>query len=159
MIYRRANQEDYNEIFLMGYDVWSDGLIEDEYLKNCNESEKYSQGEWWILQVAGVIVSSLIVYELKQHWMGIGSLATTLNARNNGCATSLLTSVVKALTAAAAGQPIFLYSDINPNFYKKIGFNQIPAKFQRYRSSVGMYFVSGDKNLVFQDTFEAPTYF
>jgi len=151
MISRKAKEIEYQDIFLMGQDVWSDNMNETEYLETCFKSEKYKKGQWWILEDNGHIVSSLIVYKFKDQSYGIGSIATCIHERKKGYGSKLLTDVMEFYKTF--GQRIFLYSDIDPSFYKRVGFMNLPEKYQKYKESVCMCFGEYD------DLFEPPEYF
>ncbi|EQC43881.1 GNAT family N-acetyltransferase [Bacteriovorax sp. Seq25_V] len=151
MISRKAKEIEYQSIFLMGQDVWSDNMSETEYLETCFKSEKYKKGQWWILEDNGHIVSSLIVYKFKDQSFGIGSIATCPYERKKGYGSKLLTDVIGVYKIS--GHPIFLYSDIDAPFYERFGFMTLPEKYQKYRKSVCMCFGEYD------DSFEPPAYF
>ncbi|WP_157843165.1 hypothetical protein [Bacillus sp. FJAT-42315] len=39
-IIREATNEDMNEVYMMGYDVWGDDMPSEEYVTMCQESSK-----------------------------------------------------------------------------------------------------------------------
>ena len=125
---RQANHEDLEEIYLMGSDAWSEGVSIASYLDGCRNSAKYRQGKWHVLSVNGKLVASLITYEncfrLPEGFHGVGSVATSIDARRCGYASALIRAVASELEdAGSAG--IFLFSDIDPNFYQALGFEVI----------------------------------
>lgn len=143
--------EDLDAIYAMGYDVWGEGNSYADYLEGCRTSSKYQTGTWYVLIVDGEQVSSCILYQLSTNVIGIGSLATKYDKRGRGFGTFLL----KKILSANIGRVSFLWSDINPNFYKKIGFVLIDSKLQPYDDSKLMYYPS---NAVIDHT-NLPTYF
>ena len=44
MIVRLAEKSDMNSVYMMGFDVWSEGETEKEYLDGCEDSLKYANG-------------------------------------------------------------------------------------------------------------------
>jgi predicted acetyltransferase len=128
LIVRQANLEDLEEIFLMGSDAWNEGSSIESYLDGCWNSAKYRAGKWYVLSLNDKLVSSLIVYEscfdLAEGFHGIGSVATDIDSRRCGYASNLVSAVSSELKdAGSAG--IFLFSDVNPDFYKALGFEII----------------------------------
>jgi len=125
---RTPFMSEMNSIYMMGFDVWSDGESVDDYLKGCNSSNKYKQGQWYCLERKNEVVSSLISYDncfgLAEKYYGLGSVATQPSQRGKGYASSLIQQYVDLLNAdSAAG--VFLFSDINPSIYAKLGFNLV----------------------------------
>lgn len=125
---RQANHEDLEEIYLMGRDAWSEGASIESYLDGCRNSVKYRQGKWYVLSINGKLVASLITYQycfdLPDGFHGVGSVATSIDARRCGYASILVRAVSSELEdAGSAG--IFLFSDIDPVFYQALGFEVI----------------------------------
>ncbi len=131
MIIRKAKKEDLDDIYMMGFDAWSNGASKSEYLKECRESKKYEKGTWYVLDHNDQVVSSLIVYKnefnLPESCIGIGSVATSKSYRNNGYAATLVTEVSKIFKGLGA-EGVYLFSDIEPEYYKKLGYEFITAK-------------------------------
>lgn len=86
----------------------------------------------------GNLVSSLIVYELNPNQYGIGSIATPLDLRNKGYASSLISDVIHIIENKSPDGIIFLYSDIEPEFYERFNFIRMPALTQRYKTTTCM---------------------
>ncbi len=156
---RLAASRDHNTIFLMGFDVWSENLSEEEYLLSCRESKKYQSGTWYVLEKEGEIVSSLIVYSLESDNYGIGSIATSPIHRNQGFASELIRDVIQQLETKKNSTSVFLYSDIDSNFYRKFDFIELPKEFQRYTSSKCMIRPSSNISLVESKSINVPNYF
>jgi predicted N-acetyltransferase YhbS len=134
---REANAKDMTAIYSMGFDAWSNGESKAKYLDQCQASEKYARGLWYVLEVDGVVLSSLIVYRQSSLTAGIGSLATSVDARKRGYASILVSEVLKILEKAGITST-FLYSDIEHRFYEKFDFKSVPQKYQKYKNSVCM---------------------
>lgn len=125
---RRTTTKELDTIYLMGFDSWGNGETVDKYLARCYTSPKYKIGKWFVLEKRGTIVASLIVYKdtlnLAANCFGIGSLTTAKNHRNKGYA-SLLVSQVCQILQSEKGIAVYLFSDIGPDFYQRLGFEQV----------------------------------
>jgi len=90
---RKANKSELDLVYMMGFDVWGDGSAQAEYLTECRDSEKYKKRLWCVYEKNHKPVSSLIVYEryfdLPEQCIGIGSVATCVEKRKNGYASTL----------------------------------------------------------------------
>lgn len=122
----------------MGVDAWAEGSSEHKFLEACYASPKYRQGSWYVLAEGAQLLSSLIMYSLGDHCVGIGSIATPPALRGKGFASTLVQQLVREMEASDPDAIFFLYSDIRPEFYEKLGFTQLPRAAQRYRTSVCM---------------------
>lgn len=115
-----------DRLYMMGYDVWGDGDDEATHLHDCRTSEKYAAGEWFVWDEAGQAVASLIVfknrYQLASGCYGIGSVATAPDQRGQGYASALIKAVVEWLAERDQARAVYLHSDIEPAFYRRLGF-------------------------------------
>lgn len=150
---RTACRHELDIIYLMGFDVWGEGLSRDEYLAGCQSSKKYQSGAWYVLVVDEKPVSSLIVYSdlfgLGQGCFGIGSLATDPAMRGKGFGSQLLRGVTEMLLNAPNTVATFLHADIGHHYYERLGYRRIPG------GEDCMYFSLGLSRYVG----EPPTYF
>lgn len=154
---RKANQNELDEIFMMGFDVWAEGS-EADYLVECRTSPKYARGEWYVLEDEnGALISSLIVYKLGPDQYGLGSIATPKALRKHGYASKIISDVLEQIEKKSPTATIFLYSDIRPEFYKRFSFNRIPQIAQRYKTTTCM--VRGKNVGKFLDKMDTPEYF
>jgi predicted N-acetyltransferase YhbS len=126
---RKSEAHELDLIYSMGFDVWGDSLSLEEYLTGCRNSEKYLSGTWYVLVENDQIVSSLIVYsgmfDLKEGSFGIGSVATPLELRHKGYASRLVNLVKVELFGNQDCKALYLHSDIEHQFYIKLGFVSI----------------------------------
>lgn len=159
MLVRDATEKDLESIFMMGFDVWSDGSTSQEYLDSCFNSEKYKRGQWKVLTDGQRLLSSLIIYPLNKSWFGIGSIATPVKLRNQGWGSKITLEVSKQLESSARTQAIFLFADIKPEFYRNLEFVPLPSEFQEYQSSTCMLRSTDPKNIWSADGFQPPKYF
>lgn len=135
---RRALPSEFNDVYMMGFDAWSGGKPENEYLDACKSSSKYKTGTWYVLEnEEGMLCASLITYALSPQVQGIGSISTPAKLRRQGFASSL-TSIVVSILEAEGTALIFLWSDIDPTFYIKLGFEALPLSQQPDPKSVCM---------------------
>ncbi|MFD6211426.1 GNAT family N-acetyltransferase, partial [Peribacillus sp. NPDC060253] len=100
---REATDKDMEVVYMMGYDVWGDNMLSQEYVTMCQGSSKYKKGKWYVLEETDTkeLLSSLIVYELNLSEdllvRGIGSIATPLHLRQKGYASILIEEVINKL--------------------------------------------------------------
>ena len=158
--FRKAKENDLDSIYLMGEDVWGEGLPTHQYLDSCRSSKKYARGQWYILENEnGVLLSSLITYALAPQIMGMGSIATHLNLRKQGYASQLILQVIDSFKLTDESIHWFLYADISPQFYEKFGFQALPAKYQNHGESVCMIKSQCVDALLLNPEFAPPSYF
>ncbi|MEL0608835.1 GNAT family N-acetyltransferase [Vibrio echinoideorum] len=123
---RKAELHELDTIYTMGFDVWGDGLSFDDYLTACRNSEKYLSGTWYVLVAKDSVVSSLIVYRdmfgLAKGCCGIGSVATPQKLRHKGYASELINLIRTELFTRHNCKALYLHSDIEHQFYNKLGF-------------------------------------
>ncbi len=165
-----------NEIFMMGYDVWSDGLDEKEYLLICHNSEKYKSGQFKVLvknsknkmladsidvnlAQTSHLMASLIVYKFDDITFGIGSIAVSVPLRGCGYGSTILKMVVDKLMFESKDCIIFLYSDIDKFFYEKLGFAELPSEFQNHKTTTCMFKSNIQQRKIFKSGFKPPEYF
>lgn len=111
---------------MMGFDVWGDGDTQAEHLHACRTSAKYQAGDWFVWELAGEPVASLLVlqdrYQLPPGCVGLAAIATEPAYRRRGFASALIEAVVDHLSQQNGIQAVFLHSDIDPDFYRPLGF-------------------------------------
>ena len=155
---RKAKQSEMNSIYMMGFDAWADGNSKEVYLNQCKDTPKYKQGNWYVLENNETILSSLIIYEkgfnLFDGSAGMGSIATNPTQRKKGYAAQLI-NLVCDIYKQKSYRGMYLFSDINPEYYQKLGFDFITIK-QPYKSTSCM--VKALKNIEELKS-HAPTYF
>ncbi|MEZ8699289.1 GNAT family N-acetyltransferase [Vibrio lentus] len=129
MYLRLAEPDELDIVYLMGFDVWGDGLSLDEYLSCCRSNGKYSKGTWYVLVEKEQVVSALIVYSgtfgLQKGFFGVGSIATHPQLRHKGYASKLIHLVKRELFASKHCKALYLHSDIDQQFYHRLGFVSI----------------------------------
>ena len=136
--FREAVESDFCQIYMMGFDVWSIGSSQAEYLEGCRTSPKYKKGKWFVLSKGDDLLSSLIAYDFGKEIAGIGSIATSENIRKQGYASKLISEVILHLEEQRGITTLFLYADISPAFYERFGFVRLPQNSQKYPNSICM---------------------
>ncbi|SHI68897.1 GNAT family N-acetyltransferase [Desulfosporosinus lacus] len=139
MIFRQALPQEINFIFSEGYKEWSKNRTFEQYCIDNAKEDVY--GTRYVIDDNNEIVSSLIILKLKdivgKRAYGIGSVLTPKIHAGKGYATELLKNCI---LKEKEDSFIFLFSDINPEFYKRFNFKILPLKFQRYEKSVCMVY-------------------
>ena len=156
---REARDADMISVYMMGYDAWGDGNPPPMYLEQCAASTKYKKGRWYVLaDNRDNAVSSLLVHKLADTVAGIGSIATPPELRNRGLATRLILDVLESLNQTGV-EIVYLFSDISPEFYGRLGFTSLPKEFQRYQESTCMVWGRPVAEVTRTPGYSAPTYF
>lgn len=114
-------------------DVWSMGLSPEEHLRRRLTSPKHQSARWYVGCLDGQVVTSLGAYplELRIHGhvlpsVAIGSVHTLPAFRGRGLAPRLL-DWVHAFLQARGTRATLLYSDIEPEFYARLGYRRCPC--------------------------------
>ena len=144
MTLRTADTHELDDIYLMGFDVWGGSASVDEYLACCNKSNKYQKGTWYVLIEHQKILSSLIVYQgvfgLEDGSCGLGSVATPPELRGKGYASKLINMIKNELLLNQNNMVLFLHSDIDKTFYRRLGFAAIEGSECMYCTTDGRVF-------------------
>lgn len=139
MYLRTAHTHELDDIYLKGFDVWGSQLSVDEYLACCYNNGKYQKGTWYVLIEQEQIVSSLIVYQrefgLLEGSRGLGSIVTPPELRGKGYASKLINLVKDELFQDQNSKALFLHSDIDKEFYRRLGFTAIEGSDCMYSTS------------------------
>lgn len=144
MIFRQALSQERDIIFSEGYKEWPKNRTFEQY---CNDNAKEdAYGTRYVAEVNSEIASSLILLKLAdilgKSVYGIGSVLTPKIHTGKGYATELIKNCIQRKDKEASY--IFLFSDINPDFYKRFSFRVLPSEFQKYEKSVCMVYCSED---------------
>lgn len=161
MDFRLAGPADLEQIFMMGFDVWSEGADQETYLATCRSSPKYARGQWYVLDQEQAPVSALIVYSIDEEHsvFGLGSIATRVPSRKQGYARKLIAAVMAHICEASPEAKFFLYSDIAPEFYARLGFIKLPKALQLYADTECMICPAAALTLLEAKQFSVPKYF
>lgn len=115
------------------HDVWSRGLPLDEHVRRRLAAPIHQRARWYVGCVDGRVVTSLGAYRIEFHvnsrvvsGMAIGSVHTLGEFRGQGLAPRLL-QWVEAHEQAGGVRISMLYSDIDPEFYARLGYRLCPS--------------------------------
>jgi len=135
--FREANANEIQNILEEGYKEWPKGRTLEKYIEDNKSEDAY--GTRFVLSEGSDIMCSLIQLELKPiknyKVYGFGSILTSARNRNKGFAKKL---ILLCLGMMNEEDIVFLYSDIDPHFYEKLGFVKLPRTLQHTEKSICM---------------------
>lgn len=144
MEFRKMNELEKDIVYKMGYEEWGSNQSLDKFYKE-NEEEERKGTRYVLLNDDGIVVSSLLLIETNPHHehfsfpaYGIGSVVTEKKHRNQGYAKIMISNCLLHIKNVENNSIFFLYSDISPSYYRKLGFKELNDKQQRYKNSVCM---------------------
>lgn len=128
-----ASVEDLPTIYGAVHDVWPHDPDLDEHIRQRLASAKHQFARWYMLTEGGELKSSLGMFP-TQFWVkgdvkegfGIGSVHTPPAQRGNGYCSQMMKLVLDELAKEGRGIGV-LYSDIAPEFYRRLGFHICPG--------------------------------
>ena len=128
------------------YDVWSSGFSLEEHLGRRLSSVQHNRAEWFVGTLQGEVVTSLGCFGLQfkvngrtQQGIAIGSVHTLAKYRGRGFAPQLI-EWVEAFQREAGATISLLYSDIDPEYYQRLGYQLCPA----WEGRVDLQEIDGD---------------
>lgn len=138
MIFRKAKQNEIEQLFQEGYQVWSKNRTFEQYCEDNSKEDAY--GTRYVIEENGEVVCSLILLYLKsikgRKVYGIGSVLTSETQKKKGYATELLKHTL--LQNVEEGAMVFLYSEVAPSFYERFRFRVLPKDLQKETESICM---------------------
>lgn len=124
-----ASPAERRAAFANMHDVWSRGLPLEEHLAWLENSISHARAQYFVGVRSGQVVCALGAYPLQfivdgaaVTAMAIGSVHTRPDQRGQGLAPALLRWVHERQRATAGVRASVLYSDINPAFYERLGY-------------------------------------
>lgn len=136
---RPAYETEKEEILKEGYKHFPKNRSLEEYISDNLQEDNF--GTRYVLVNNDLILSSLIVLKLKNIFnvpvWGLGSIVTHGEMTGKGYATSLIKKCIESIEEKE-DVFIFLYSDIRPDFYQRLGFKLLPDKLQKNKKSICM---------------------
>ena len=115
------------------YDVWSGGFSLEEHLERRVSSVQHNRAEWFVGSLQGEVVTSLGCFGMQfkvngqtQQGISIGSVHTLVKYRGRGFAPQLI-EWVEVFHRKAGATISLLYSDIDPGYYQRLGYQLCPA--------------------------------
>lgn len=144
MTIREATAHERMVLFREAYKVWSKKRTFEQYCADNGKEDAY--GTRYVMEQDGKILTSLILLRLKEIWgcqvYGFGSVLTLSEHRGKGYATALLKHCIEMIRNEKS--IVFLYSEINPVFYERLGFRALPPHLQHKGTAVCMVLCSED---------------
>ncbi len=136
----RASQDELIAAHKNVFDIWSGGRSLEEHLRHRLTSPMSARASWFVGCVEGRVVTSLGCYPLRFFLRGrevagiaIGSVYTIREFRGRGFAPQLLNWVEQHEAARQAALSV-LYSDIEPIYYARLGYQLCPS-FEGWREA------------------------
>ena len=144
MIFRQSKQEEIDQLFREGYQVWSRNRTFEQY--STDNSKEGAYGTRYVVEDNGEAVSSLILLNLQsikgKKVYGIGSVLTPPIYKQKGYATELLKNCIEQINDDDA--LTFLYSEVHPSFYERFNFRVLPPYLQKDADSFCMVLCDDD---------------
>ena len=125
---KKASLEEKTTLFAMVHTIWPHHNNKIEHTRLRLESIQHRKANWYVGLIDNEVATGLGVYkttiQLEQETRKlamIGAVYTDVGFRKQGLAAKLITEVIE--TIQAQGYELFmLYSDIDPAYYEKLGF-------------------------------------
>lgn len=133
LVFQLADAAQREQSFHNTHDVWSRGMSLADHVALRLRSPLHNRAEIFVGCLDDRVVTALARHPLefqlrgrKLMGFGIGSVHTMASYRRRGFAADLL-AWVEGYCAGRGDQLAVLYSDINPDFYARLGYRQSPA--------------------------------
>lgn len=115
------------------FDIWSKGRSLEDHVRHRLNSPTHSRAEWFVGTVDGRVVTSLAAHPVQFRigaetlsGIAIGSVYTTKDVRGLGFAPRLINWVEDYKRRQGTDLSV-LYSDINPDYYARMGYALCPS--------------------------------
>ena len=125
-----ANQDQKLAAYRNVHEFWNGGRTLEEHLQWRLASPQHNRAKWCVGCIDGEVVASLGCYPMQLHWDGqqvagifIGAVHTLPSFRGHGYAPQLL-AWVEAQESQQGVRVSGLFSDIDPNYYGRLGYEQ-----------------------------------
>jgi predicted acetyltransferase len=149
-VLRTILEHEKEEVYKMEYKEWGKGQSFLSYIKDCREDDK--RGERYVYtNEKGTIVSSFVLFPLHRlsktlhHSVyGIAFVLTKSKHRNKGYAKKMINECIFSIKKQEKEASFLLHSEVNPMFYEKMNFRDLPYYLQKDESNVSMVFCSDE---------------
>ena len=128
-----ASSSEQHAAYVNVHEVWGGNVPLDDFLSHRYQSETHNRADWFVLTVGEKVVSSLGRQPLQFQFCGkilkgcgIGSVHTHPDYRQKGYAAALLRQVDQ-WSSEQGHQISLLFSDIDPGYYARLGYERWPA--------------------------------
>jgi hypothetical protein len=133
-----SDDEYIRDVLPHSAELWAFGRAFDDYVADFRALTGSAYGKRRFrtvgLRIDGRVVSSAKRYERELHCagqrlrgVGIGAVFTPATLRGRGYATAMLGALLDA-ERAAGSDVAFLFSNIHPHFYERLGFTALPSR-------------------------------
>lgn len=164
MLFREMMDQEKANVYLMGFKVWSKGKSWDSYIIE-NQKEEETGKRYVLLDEHNNLVGSLMIFrfddlqkKLQIPVFGLASIVIEQEKRGLGFGKELVVNSINYLNKNAHHPIILLYSDIDPIFYMKLGFDLLPWHSQHYKQPLCMVYTTGNNNVLWSKEV-VPRYF
>ncbi|WP_141733877.1 GNAT family N-acetyltransferase [Oligoflexus tunisiensis] len=128
-----ANKEEIKQAFAQVHSVWPHDPDPAVHLQKRLSSVQHQRATWFVVKESGQVVCSLGAYPFQlfgpdgdRPARALGAVFTPAEHRGKGHAPRLIRWVCDYY-AAQGTQDFILYSDIDPAYYQKLGFQSLPS--------------------------------
>lgn len=128
-----ASDRERRQAFANVHDVWGGGRSLDAHVAHRLQSAQHRRAQWFVGTLSGRVVTSLGAYPIAFNWCGeivpgvaLGAVHTRAAFRGRGFASRLLAGVEHHVQREGVKLAV-LYSDIDPAFYQRLGYQLCPA--------------------------------
>lgn len=137
MTIERADWRDILTVLHESYRIWSPGLSKDEYYEHISRQINHPWArrnfKFFVLKEKNTIVASCKLYKVEisargrtYKCAGLGAIFTMPAARAQGFGSKLVSEAIDYCFNREY-DALFLFSDIDPNFYSRFGFCEMGA--------------------------------
>jgi N-acetylglutamate synthase-like GNAT family acetyltransferase len=138
-VLRIAAPQDLHEILSFGFDTWGNGQTLQEFCASYEQDANHRCGQRYILEApSGTIVGNVNAIRFSKSVVGFASLSVDPHKRRSGYGTILMRAVMEVLRIENPAMRFLAYSEVNPIFFEKLGFQSLPANQQLYPSAVAV---------------------
>lgn len=137
MLLREAAPKEKSYLYTLGYQEWPKKRTLEQYIKDNQKEESYGT-RYVLANEQNQITASLMMLSLNDGLFGIGSVVVPLEFRGQGFGKKLLKSCMALMEQTRPNAAFMLYSEIDPGYYEKLGFQVLPDHCQRYSEGICM---------------------
>lgn len=165
MIVREAKFEERPQIIDLGFLYWADGRSLEAFTKVIYDGDKRECRKWFVLVTDDTeqrLLSSLSIQPLNGgSFFGFGNVVTPKSEQKKGYASKLIKAVMERYQEEQGANAFFLYSEVDPKVYERLGFSVLPEVHQKFLSKKSYYMGASDNlNKILEDpTFSVPEFY
>jgi GNAT superfamily N-acetyltransferase len=150
--------EDEALVLGFGYEAWGQGQSREDFIASYASDRDHLRGKAYLLELPdGIVVTALNTLRFSRDRIGLARVATAPGQQRKGGATLLVRAVMEIFRLENSGVRFLLFSEVDPGFYARFGFVELPKAHQHFPPSVGM--ISGNEPLEPADAERMRQYF